>query len=122
MSGITDAGDDLTYHDDARGWDSHPSRRWSTLAGMLYMVIETFKQGDARRVGERFKAQGRMMPDGVVYHASWVETSGMRCFQVMESPSWELLNVWTSHWSDLVDFEIIPVQTSSEFWANAQAG
>ena len=41
------------------------------LAGMLFMVIESFKGGDASRAGERFKTQGRMLPDGVAYHASW---------------------------------------------------
>ncbi len=88
---------------------------------MLYMVIEKFKHGGTKQVGERFKKQGRMMPEGVVYHASWVDAAGARCFQVMEAPSLDLLKVWTSRWSDLVDFEIISVQISSEFWA-AQGG
>ena len=41
---------------------------------MLFMVIERFK--DARAIGERFERMGRMLPDGVVYHASWVEPRG----------------------------------------------
>ncbi len=87
---------------------------------MLFMVIERFRGGDARRVGERFKQSGRMLPDGVTYHASWVDSAGARCFQVMEATRLELLDVWVSRWNDLIDFEIVPVQTSSDFWAELQ--
>jgi hypothetical protein len=87
---------------------------------MLFMVIERFKPGMAGAVGERFQRQGRMLPDGVAYHVSWVEPSGRRCFQVMEADSPELLAVWTARWNDLVDFEIIPVLTSADFWGNPQ--
>jgi len=84
---------------------------------MLFMVIERFKNGDAKPVGERFRRSGRMLPEGVAYHASWVDSSGSVCFQIMEAPRHEALNPWIERWSDLVDFEIVPVQTSSEFWA-----
>lgn len=62
-----------------------------------------------------------MMPDGVVYHASWIDAAGARCFQVMEAPSREPLDIWASRWDDLVEFEIIPVQTSSEFWSGLES-
>ena len=81
------------------------------------MVIEQFKNGNARAVGERFKESGRMMPEGVTYHASWVDPTGPRCFQIMEAPGPELLDIWTARWRDLVDFEIVPVLTSHDFWS-----
>ena len=84
---------------------------------MLFMVIERFRNADAKPVGERFERQGRMLPDGVVYHASWVDPSGNRCFQVMEAPRRELLDEWAGRWADLVEFEIVPVLTTAEFWA-----
>ncbi len=87
---------------------------------MLFMVIEHFKPGSLAQVGERFRTNGRMLPPGVQYVASWMEPSGARCFQLMEAESLELLQTWTSHWDDLVDFEITPVLTSAEFWARAQ--
>jgi hypothetical protein len=84
---------------------------------MLFIVIEHFQKGKLSLVAERFQRQGRMLPDGIVYHASRVEPSGQRCFQIMEAPSGELLEVWIPRWSDLMDFEIVPVLTSAEFWA-----
>ena len=87
---------------------------------MLFMVIERFKNGEARAIGERFQSQGRMMPDGVVYHASWVDPVELRCFQVMEAADAELLKEWTARWDDLVEFEVIPVLSSADFWSQRQ--
>jgi hypothetical protein len=84
---------------------------------MLFMVIERFKQGDPRPIGERFKRSGRMLPEGVSYHASWIDSASMRCFQVMEAPDRQLLDAWIARWDDLVDFEVVPVLTSADFWA-----
>lgn len=83
---------------------------------MLFMVIEHFK--DVAAIGERFRRQGRVLPDGVVYHTSWVEPGGARCYQVMEAASAEALRPWIDAWGDLADFEVIPVLTSAEFWAS----
>ena len=87
---------------------------------MLFMVIERFKDGNAGRAGERFRHSGRMLPEGVSYHASWVDSAGTRCFQIMEAPHPELLNLWVGRWDDLVEFEIVPVLTSSDFWSKMQ--
>ena len=76
---------------------------------MLFMIIERFKHGDPRPIGERFKDQGRMLPEGVVYLASWVDPTGARCFQVMECDDVTLLQRWVTQWSDLIEFEIVPV-------------
>jgi len=58
-----------------------------------------------------------MMPDGLVYHASWVDPVAMRCFQVMEAASAESLDRWMKCCDDLVDFEVVPVLTSAGFWS-----
>lgn len=83
------------------------------------MVVEHFKGGGPEAVGIRFREMGRMMPEGVEYVVSWMESSGGRCFQVMEARSEEALRKWTANWEDLVDFEIIPVMTSAQYWAEA---
>jgi len=87
---------------------------------MLFMVIERFRQGDAQAVGARFKTSGRMLPAGVTYQASWMDLTGSRCFQIMEAPDSEALNVWVRCWDDLVEFEIVPVLTSADFWADTR--
>ena len=84
---------------------------------MLFMVIEHFKNGDPKPIRERFVSEGRMLPDGVVYHASWIDPAHARCFQVMEANDVKMLEPWTSRWSDLVDFEIVPVLASQDYWA-----
>jgi hypothetical protein len=85
---------------------------------MLFMVIERFKNGDTKAIGERFARQGRMLPPGVTYHVSWVDAASGRCFQIMEADREGSLADWVSRWDDLVDFEIVPVLTSADFWAN----
>jgi hypothetical protein len=87
---------------------------------VLFMVVERFKDGDFQAVGERFRANGRMMPPGVEYRASWMEPSGARCFQINEAANREALNEWMRNWDDLVDFEAIEVVESVDFWAKAR--
>jgi len=84
---------------------------------MLFMVIETFRDGDPGPVGERFRERGRMLPPGVHAHASWIDPAGVRCYQLMEAETRAALEPWTQRWSDLVDFEIVAVVTSQEYWA-----
>jgi hypothetical protein len=81
---------------------------------MLYMVIETFHRGDAAPVYRRFRDRGRLMPDGIEYRGSWVTDDLRRCYQVMECDERALLDQWIANWSDLTDFEVIPVVTSAE--------
>jgi len=81
---------------------------------MLFMVIERFRDGDARPVYRRLRDAGRAMPDGVTYVGSWVEPDMTRCFQVMECADEKLLRQWTRAWDDLVEFEILPVITSAQ--------
>jgi hypothetical protein len=85
---------------------------------MLFMVIERFTNGDPAPVGERFRTRGRLLPEGVTYQASWLDTSGATCFQIMEAPAAASIEAWTLHWDDLASFEIIPILTSADFWAD----
>jgi hypothetical protein len=81
---------------------------------MLFMVIERYKNRDAEAVYRRFREHGRMLPEGLKYHDSWVEPNFDRCFQLMSADDPDLFQEWISHWQDLVDFEIVPVRTSAE--------
>jgi uncharacterized protein DUF3303 len=81
---------------------------------MLFMVIERFKNRDARAVYRRLRDKGRGMPDGLRYVDSWIEANLDRCFQVMECDDVRLFQQWVTHWSDLIEFEIVPVARSSD--------
>ena len=81
---------------------------------MLYLVIERFKDGNAQPVYQRFNEHGRLAPEGLHYVSSWVTEDLRRCFQIMECEDRELLGKWMAAWSDLVEFEVIPVITSSQ--------
>jgi hypothetical protein len=79
-----------------------------------YMVIEHFRNGNAAPIYERFRAQGRLAPDGLTYVASWVDSELQRCYQVMETADPRLLEEWMARWRDLVDFEVHEVISSAE--------
>lgn len=81
---------------------------------MLFMVIERFRNQDAKAVYQRFRERGRLAPDGLTYAGSWVEASLDRCFQLMECENVALLQQWVAQWSDLVEFEIVPVVPGKE--------
>lgn len=81
---------------------------------MQLMIVESFRNGDPVPVYRRFRDHGRLAPAGLRYVASWVTDDLTRCFQVMECDDPQLLDDWIAKWRDLVDFEVIPVMSSSE--------
>jgi hypothetical protein len=80
---------------------------------MLFIVIERFREGQARPVYERFAERGRMAPEGLTYVNSWVTDDLAVCYQVMEGTRAQL-DEWIANWADLVDFEVHPAITSAE--------
>jgi hypothetical protein len=86
---------------------------------MLFLIIEHFR--DRNLLRERFQRQGRMLPENVVYQASWIDPATDRCYQVMEAPDRQALTPWIERWNDIVDFEVIPVLTSQEFWERSES-
>ena len=81
---------------------------------MLYMIVEHFRDGDPVPVYRRFRAKGRMAPEGLRYISSWVTQDLGRCYQLMECDDRALLEQWAARWRDLAEMEIHPVVTSAE--------
>ena len=81
---------------------------------MLYLIIERFKDNPPVAVYRRFRNEGRMMPPGLSYVSSWVTQDFARCYQIMECDHRGPLDEWIGRWSDLIDFEVIPVMTSAD--------
>jgi hypothetical protein len=86
---------------------------------MRFMVVERFKHGP-EPVYARAREHGRMLPPGLRYVESWVDSRRLdRCFQLMETDDPSLFEAWIAAWSDLVDFEVVPVISSAEASASA---
>jgi uncharacterized protein DUF3303 len=85
---------------------------------VVFMVIEDFRNADPAPVHERFVERGRMLPEGVTYHASWIDPARARCYQVMEAENADALAPWIAAWDDIVSFDVVPVLTSADYWAS----
>lgn len=84
------------------------------------MVIERYVEGPDL-VYARFEERGRMLPPGLEYVDSWIDAQGLdRCFQLMETDEPALLDEWIARWSDIVEFEVVPVIDSGEAAARAR--
>ena len=82
---------------------------------MQFMVIERFRNRDAKAVYRRFRDQGRVAPEGLKYVGSWIEVNFDRCFQLMECDDLRLLQEWILDNRELgMSFEIVPVVPSKE--------
>lgn len=80
---------------------------------MRYMVVEHYTHGP-EPVYERAAERGRMLPEGLTYVESWVDERLDRCFQLMETDDPALFAEWIARWSDLTEFEVVPVLSSAE--------
>jgi hypothetical protein len=79
------------------------------------MVIERFRNAEAvPAVYQRFRERGRMMPEGMSYIDSWIDTSFQRCFLLAECSDPRLIQEWVLRWHDLIDFEVLPVVSSKD--------
>jgi hypothetical protein len=81
---------------------------------MLFMVVEHFRNQDAKSIYRRLAEKGRMMPDGLTFVNSWVSADLSRCFQLMECGDVSLFQRWVAEWSDVMQFEVVPVITGKE--------
>jgi hypothetical protein len=76
---------------------------------MLFMVVEKFRNQDAKTIYRRLRDKGRSMPDGLKFVSSYVSADVARCFQLMECDDVTLLQRWVAEWADLMECEIVPV-------------
>ncbi len=81
---------------------------------MCFMIIETFRGQDSKPIYRRLRESGRHMPEGLAYIDSWISADLGRCFQLMEADDLSRSQQWISAWSDLMEFEVIPVVASAD--------
>jgi hypothetical protein len=87
-----------------------------------FMIIEHFRNGDPAPVYRRFRERGRLAPEGLHYVSSWVTADLKHCYQIMQTPDRALLDQWIANWSDLVEFEVHPVISSSAASERVETG
>jgi hypothetical protein len=75
-----------------------------------YRVIERFRPGCMDAVYDRFHSRGRLLPDGLNYLNSWLDTSSQVCFQLMETDNKALFEEWFKSWNDLVEFKLHDIE------------
>ena len=85
------------------------------------MVVEMFTSGP-EPIYQRARDRGRMLPDGLRYIDSWIDARLNRCFQLMETDDPSLFEEWIASWSDLGEFEVVPVIDSAEASARVLGG
>ena len=83
------------------------------------MVVERFTAGRAARLRAGGSAGPAAAADGLVFVDSWVDERLDRCFQLMETDDPSLFDAWIAAWSDLAEFEVVPVIDSAEARARA---
>ncbi len=81
---------------------------------MLYMVIERFRDGDPVPIYRRVQERGRQLPDGLryVYELGDIRPDPLLPGDGVDRP--ELFDEWFAAWSDIVEFELLPVLTSAD--------
>ena len=81
---------------------------------MQFLNVERLRGGDPVPGYRRFRDRGRLALDGVRYLSSWVTTDLSTCYQVMDCDDSTRLEQGMANWTDLVEFQVIPVVTSAE--------
>ena len=81
---------------------------------MQFIVIEDFTGCDRKDIYRRFRDRGRLKPDELVVHHSWIAADMSRCFMIVEAADVSPLQRFAIEWLDLCSFEIVPVATSKD--------
>lgn len=81
---------------------------------MLFMVSYAFGTDDRDVVQARFKETGGMPGPGVTMLGRWHAAGGNRGFVLADTNDGVALGKWLQEWSDLLDFEVTPVNNDED--------
>jgi hypothetical protein len=76
---------------------------------MLFMITYAFSSDARNAAQERFKKTGGMPGEGVKFHGRWHAIGGGHGFVLAESSDGVAIGKWMQEWTDLLEFEVIPV-------------
>jgi hypothetical protein len=113
-----DAGQSEHYH--------LPLQELGQGVEILFMVLERFKNRDAKAIYRRLNDKGRMVPEGLNSVGSWIEANFDRCFQkfVLDAPlfnrqSLQAQTQFIMYWGRLRQADIYFVLSSNFLKARA---
>jgi hypothetical protein len=81
---------------------------------MLFMITYAFAPDARNSAQERFKKTGGMPGAGVKFHGRWHALAGGHGFVLAEGNDSVAIGRWMQEWNDLLEFEVIPVNTDED--------
>lgn len=76
---------------------------------MLFMITYAFGPEQRDEAQSRFKSTGGGPPAGAKMLGRWHNVAGLQGFVLAESTDAVAIGKWMQEWTDLLDFEVIPV-------------
>jgi hypothetical protein len=76
---------------------------------MLFMITSTGEPGNQNELLKRMGERGKVSVEGIKVIGSWVYPGAHKAFTVCEANDVKALVKMTIPWSDLRQFEIVPV-------------
>lgn len=81
---------------------------------MHFMITYTFAPRDRNAAQDRFKKTGGMPGAGVKMLGRWHDIGGHRGYVLAESSDSVAIGRWMQEWTDLLEFEVTPVNSDEE--------
>ncbi|MEO8484019.1 MAG: DUF3303 family protein [Acidobacteriota bacterium] len=81
---------------------------------MLFMITYAFSPDARNAAQERFKKTGGGPGAGAKMLGRWHDLGGHRGFVLAESNDGIAIGKWMQEWTDLLEFEITPVNTDED--------
>jgi hypothetical protein len=81
---------------------------------MLFMITYAFGPEVRDDVQERFKTTGGLPGPGVTMKGRWHSLNGHSGFILAESQDSVAIGKWIQEWTDLLEFDIAPVNTDQD--------
>ncbi len=81
---------------------------------MFFHIQYSMSNGNRESAQQRFKETGALPPDEVTLNSRYHSVNGDKGFLIAESSNIEAVGKWIQDWSDVLDFDVVPVLNDEE--------
>ncbi len=81
---------------------------------MFFHIQYSMSNGNRESAQQRFKETGALPPDEVTLNSRYHSVNGDKGFLIAESSNIEAVGKWIQDWSDVMDFDVVPVLNDEE--------